>query len=40
MDMSIKTIHSQLQILREVSILHEFEWLQSEVEMALNASKL
>lgn len=35
----MKTIHSQLQILREVAILHEFEWLQSEVEMALQLHK-
>jgi hypothetical protein len=37
MDVSMKAIHAQLRILLQVAVIHEFEWLQSEVNTALRS---
>jgi hypothetical protein len=38
MDLSLSAIHSQLTVLREVAKLHDFDWLLTEVNLALQSS--
>ena len=37
MDITLKDLISQLQILNQVAIIHQFEWLQEEIKLGLDS---